>query len=213
MMRRSGQIPWRVSVAVGGLLLTAIVLAIVSSIHLDAWQFALARQRWDARPFSRYQLVLEHSFTATERGQTVLRCQQTIEVEAERIRRIVSSTCAPHLTVTTIFARFEPHVTNPVTLRRCGPGGCTCYASQVIADYDSDLGYPEHIRLVWRNVTPGVGQRWQQLLTHLPGMWRRQAQALVQIRNPCDATSLSHPSFFQSVHNEDLRILSLTPLP
>ncbi len=212
-MRRSRQILWWVSMAVGGLLLAAIVLAIMSSIQLDAWQFALARQRWDARSFSRYRLVLEHSFVATEHGQTVLRCQQTVEVEAERIRRIVSSTCAPHLTVTTIFARFEPHVTNVVTLRRCGHGSCTCYASQVIADYDSELGYPQHIRLLWRNVTPGAGQRWQHLLTHLPGMWQRHAQALVQTHNPCDATSLSHPSFFQSIHDEDLRILSLTPLP
>lgn len=213
MIRRSGYRPWRVTLAVGGLFLAVVVLAIVSSLHLDAWRFGLARQRWEARPFSRYQLVLERRFIAAERGQVVLHCRQTVEVEAEQIRRIVSSTCAPHMTVSTIFTRFKPHVTNPVTLRRCGHGGCTCYASQVTADYDPELGYPRQIRLVWRNVTPGAGQRWQQLLSHLPGIWRRQAQALVQVRNPCDAGSLSHPSFFQSAHNEDLRIISLTPLP
>jgi hypothetical protein len=116
-----------------------------------------ARARWDARPFTRYRLVTEHS-------GGLATCRQDVEVARERVAAVIANDCAREpLTVANLFLDIERY---ELTIGgRCGPNGCGCDGPIAVeARFDDQLGYPTLFQ-----VRSQPEQRWRYL-----DYWRRQ---------------------------------------
>jgi hypothetical protein len=113
-----------------------------------AYQFAEARRRWEARPFQHYRLMLDSGFARGGYAQ----CLHDIEVLDEKIVRVYATTClSSHttqaLSVTGIFEKFEPYLTQEF----CSATGCYCEGVYVVqATYDPVWGYPQTMTTEFR---------------------------------------------------------------
>jgi hypothetical protein len=122
---------------------------------------AAARSRWTARPFSRYQIVVQEDTNSSS-------CRQAIEVREERIERVLQNRCGrlPSWTVSNLFTWVEQ--TDAATTR-CYPSTvtCVCYAVYSLrADYDPLLGYPHSMTYAWH-----LRLNWTYL-GHWKRLWR-----------------------------------------
>jgi hypothetical protein len=123
-------------------------------------EFAQARHRWETRTPSHYRLVASYSSNSPE-------CRQEVEVQDERVVRVLSNECAPTWTfaITDIFDLFEPLVgTDPTQRSRSGP----CSFFVVDAVYDDRLGYP--LRIESREFQ-GIHERGRYLSYRAPECW------------------------------------------
>jgi len=126
-----------------------------------------AQQRWAARPFTNYRVIVRVEFANNV-------CFQDLEAEGDRLRRIVRNTCMTSwfslLTVARMFEIGERLEWAPA----CYPSSlpCTCQTVRVgdIA-YDERLGYPLAI-MYSREIRPNWTRidYWQHLweLKRLP---------------------------------------------
>jgi hypothetical protein len=124
---------------------------------LDA-QLAAARERWAARPFSSYRLVVEEE---TNTG----RCGQDVRVQDEQIRQVFRNGCVrmPNWTVSNLFTWAEQHSDFK---SRCYPSDVTCVCFSIYttrASFDPGLGYPQSITYRWE-----LAPNWSYL-----NHWRR----------------------------------------
>ena len=107
-------------------------------------EFVAAKARWDARPFSDYQLVVQEETEASS-------CHQASQIRAEKIDRVLQNRCVrlPSWTVDNLFLWAEQASTVPT---RCYPSAvtCVCYkVNSVRTTYDPLLGYPQRVTQAW----------------------------------------------------------------
>jgi len=175
--------------------------------------FDQAMQRWQHRDFQRYRVELIHTYVTGDFFRSLVECRQVLEVEQRRVRRIVSSSCQqPYkLSVDEIFRRFEQHVHQPLMLRRCGYGGCICSTSRISAEFDPQLGYPIQLSRKYEDVTPIWRTAWSRVAADMPAVARRVVARLGAIAEQCGPDRPWPPD--SQVYEEDIRILTLEPLP
>jgi Family of unknown function (DUF6174) len=136
---------------------TACVLTLAGAVWLrsaPARQLAAAQQRWAARPFSAYRLVVDvHAFGS---------CHYDVEVRDEQVVKIFQRSCLqPAPTVTDLFRVVGASLQE----QECGPNGCGCDGPiGVDAAYDAQLGYPTNLAA---RIKPEY--RWRYL-----DYWKRQ---------------------------------------
>lgn len=134
----------------------AIVYAQPPSASARALALGRAEERWAARPFSHYRMVV----------QAASWCRLDVEVQDEHLVRVFEDTCpGPPPTVTDLFARIK-------LLERdhdrifCAPAGCECTEVRfVLADYDVQLGFPRSISVRRPRAANWQGL-WGYLLEH-----------------------------------------------
>jgi hypothetical protein len=123
------------------LLLSCTLLGVIDLPKTPGARRAAAQRRWEARPFSAYQLALR-----VEYWNRV--CFQEIEVQGERVRRIVSDTCRmswfSSLTVPRLFEISERLEQAPTCYPDSQPCACRLVRIGTI-EYDPQLGYPSAI--------------------------------------------------------------------
>jgi hypothetical protein len=146
----------RALLAVASLLAGACVLALAGALWLapaPARDLAAAQRRWEARPFSRYRMVIE--------TQAFGSCRYEVEIHDEQVTAILQRSClSPAPTVTDLFQLIRQHIDEG----SCGPNGCACdgpIGAEVI--YDPQLGYPRELL-----VRPQPQLRWRY-----PNYWKR----------------------------------------
>jgi hypothetical protein len=140
-----------------GALLACAALARVAGGAPES-EFAAARARWDARPFSGYQLVVQEETEASS-------CRQASEIRAEKIDRVLENRCVrlAGWTVSNLFLWAEQASSLP---SRCYPSAVTCVCYKVYSlrtSYDPLLGYPQSVTQAW-----GLRLNWAYL-----GHWKR----------------------------------------
>jgi hypothetical protein len=136
----------------GWLLLACVVLSMagcgVATLLLDqpsiGTQLIAARERWAARSFSSYRLVVDEQTNAG-------RCGQDVRVQDERIREIFSNNCVrlANWTINNLFTWAEQHGDYK---SRCYPSDVTCVCFSIYttrASFDPQLGYPQSITYRW----------------------------------------------------------------
>lgn len=106
---------------------------------------AMARARWEERPFADYRLQIQQ--------QTSTRlCEQEVIARGETATEALRNSCGqpPTWTVTRLFNWISELERAPV---RCypGPARCICQATaRVNVTYDDKLGFPREISYEWR---------------------------------------------------------------
>ena len=145
---------------VAGALLACAALAPIAG-GAQASEFAAARARWDARPFTSYRLVVQEQTEASS-------CRQASEIRAEKIDRVLENRCVrlASWTVSNLFLWAEQASAVP---SRCYPSAvtCVCYKiSSLRANYDSVLGYPHSVTQAW-----SLRLNWTYL-PHWQRLWR-----------------------------------------
>jgi hypothetical protein len=129
-----------VSLIAGSLIALIIGGAVVlPRLSVSTLELRAARERWAARPFSHYRLLLEYG----EWGY----CRQRLDIQGDRVVALLYNTCsAPAPTVDEIFDRIERDIVR--LSGRCGVNGCGCDGTIVVsADYDPRFGYPRFKRV------------------------------------------------------------------
>jgi len=142
-------------------LLACALLAPVAGGPAYESEFVAARARWQARPFSGYQLVVQEETNASS-------CRQSVEVRDERIERVLQNRCVrlPSWTVSNLFTWGEQSSTAGL---RCYPSAITCVCHKsysLTASYDPVLGYPRSITHSW-----SLRLNWAYL-GHWKRLWR-----------------------------------------
>lgn len=193
------------------LLLVASTLAGIAVTRSAAQQFQQARQRWEARPFARYQLVLERRFPQLEAGRRDTTCRQTVEVVDERVTRVIASNCAQVLTVGDIFQRFEPYTRRQTAVRRCDGGGCICAASSLTAMYHPQLGYPQHIERTWHDLDSAAGRHWRDFASRLPVPAQNLADRIGLFRPACMPAAGAPLRWVPAAAYEEITVVALVP--
>src|SRR6266545_1031608 len=151
-MERHGRSLVRRVALIAGVLL----LARPPSVAARAQELAEARQRWGARPFSRYRLVM----------QAPSWCRLDIEIASERVVQVFENSCpgGPR-TVSDLFDQIRQLDSQPDTIY-CAPAGCECTEVRFVqADYDAQLGFPRSIRLR-RLRTTNWPELWHFMVAH-----------------------------------------------
>jgi hypothetical protein len=145
---------------VAGALLACAALAPVAGGAQES-EFVAARARWDARPFSNYQLVVQEETEASS-------CRQASEIRAEKIDRVLQNRCVrlPSWTVSNLFLWAEQ---TSAASARCYPSAVTCVCYKEYSrrtNYDPLLGYPQSITHAW-----SLRLNWSYL-GHWQRLWR-----------------------------------------
>jgi len=97
-----------------------------------------ARANWEARPFTRYRLIIEPGSDFC-----LGCCGEDVEIENEVVTTVFEAHCGATRTITDLFNDIE----TTITRRECGPNGCACDGIvSVEAVYHAQLGYPLRIR-------------------------------------------------------------------
>jgi hypothetical protein len=109
--------------------------------QLPSERRAAAQSRWATRPFTSYRLALRIEYWNRV-------CFQELEVQGERVRRVVSDTCLTSsfsmMTVPRLYQISERTERAPT----CYPDGqpCACRLMRIgKIEYDPHLGYPSQI--------------------------------------------------------------------
>ena len=159
---------WYVSLA-AGLVMAIIACVVIPLVQPAARDGAVAgrqraklaeleqaRERWDARPLSRYRLVLQ----VHPRDGSV--CENAFEVHEPAQTKLLSDTCADINALgmgddfssmmhflgsrTTIPGLFDYIEFEIGLVGRCGGNGCACDGARTIdVVYDTERGYPKRI--------------------------------------------------------------------
>jgi Family of unknown function (DUF6174) len=120
----------------------------------ESWQ--QAQQRWAARPFTHYRMVM----------QAPSWCSMDLEIQDERVVEVHQNTCpsAPQ-SVTELFSMVK-QLNDQADRTYCGPVGCEC-TEQRFANtiYDAQFGYPRTISLRRIRAT-NWPELWHHLTTH-----------------------------------------------
>lgn len=107
-------------------------------------ELALARERWSARSFDSYRMIVQEQI-----GPRV--CQQDVRIEGEKIGEVLQNSCGrpPSWTATTLFSWIGQLETPEAD---CFPSAsfCACRVQEVTRTvYDPQLGYPRSITYQW----------------------------------------------------------------
>ncbi|MFL5800427.1 MAG: hypothetical protein ACJ8CR_01655 [Roseiflexaceae bacterium] len=123
------------------LLLSCLLLGMIAWPATPSMQRAAAQGRWAARPFASYRIALRVEFLNQS-------CFQEIEVQGERVARIISDTCQTSsfssLTTGRLFEISERVEQAPTCYADAEPCACRQLRLGKI-DYDATLGYPHEI--------------------------------------------------------------------
>ena len=137
----------------------ALIPAPQPSIEEARQKIALARARWDARPFSHYRLVYQISSGHLYIGSN---CQRDLEISNEELVQVYRDDCPKWSGGTSVTAIFKLFMGNkPSTaVSTTGPGvptmtpyvplptptGSLSCPRVIVASYDSEYGYPHSIK-------------------------------------------------------------------
>jgi hypothetical protein len=146
-----------------------------------------AKMRWDARPFSRYRMVLE----IPNLMDGTLFCEVDVDVQDEKVIRTFRNSCRTDdlLTVSGLFRLIEHDANHPER-----PNGLNCDAMIVHPIYNVQIGYPEKI---------DYKQEYPTSLTAPPAIYE-QHKAYWEAGNQCTLMGMLRPGYV---------IRSLMPLP
>jgi hypothetical protein len=147
---------WVLLGVAGTLLVCAALALLVDGAHQAS--LGVAKMRWDARSFAKYQLVVQEETQSSN-------CRQASEIHAEKVDRVLLNRCVrpASWTVSNLFLWAE----QPGVPARCYPSAVTCVCYKVYSQhtsYDPLLGYPQsvtqawHLRLNWAYMP-----HWQRL--------------------------------------------------
>jgi hypothetical protein len=149
--------------AIAAALLLALGCGVLALWHPSGTaraRLASERARWEAQAPASYRLRVRETTGAGS-------CIQSVEVEHERIRRVLENTCGrvPTWTVTSLFGWVEQAARRE---SRCYPTSvtCVCYADYLTeTEYDAALGYPRRATSAW-SLRPNLGYagQWRRLL-------------------------------------------------
>ncbi|HMP40899.1 MAG TPA: DUF6174 domain-containing protein [Roseiflexaceae bacterium] len=141
MGRRDGVSAWRIFglFVLGGLLIAcaalAAVLLVPTSDTAHAAELAAARQRWQARPFLHYRMVLVD-----------LRCRMEVDVEGTRVIRTTPQNCPQGSR--SVDQLFQLIARDGQVGIMCAHSDCSCDdVYHIRAEYDEDLGFPSRIEV------------------------------------------------------------------
>ena len=122
-------------------------------------QLVAARERWAARSFSSYRLVVEEETNAGH-------CGLDVRVQHEQIRQVFRNGCGrlPNWTVGNLFTWAEQHGDYK---SRCYPSDVTCVCFSIYTtqtSFDPQLGYPQSVTYRW-DLEPnwGYANHWRRL--------------------------------------------------
>ena len=123
------------------LFLSGVLLGARAWPQLPSEMRATAQSRWAMRPFTAYRVALRIEYWNRV-------CFQELEVQGERVRRVLSDTCLTSsfsmMTVARLYQMSERLEQAPT----CYPDGqpCACRLRRIgKIEYDSHLGYPRQI--------------------------------------------------------------------
>ena len=133
---------WRaLSASLVILLLAGVLLGTRAWPQLPSELRVAAQSRWATRPFTAYRVALRIEYWNRV-------CFQELEVQGERVRRVLSDSCLTSsfsmMTVPRLYQMTERLEQAPT----CYPDGqpCACRLRRIgKIEYDSNLGYPRQI--------------------------------------------------------------------
>jgi hypothetical protein len=140
-------------------LVSGAVLALIALPSTPSMRRASAQDRWATRPFAGYRIAMRVEFLNQA-------CFQEIEVQGDRVAKIISDTCQTSsfssMTIGRLFEISERVEQAPTCYADAEP--CACRQMRIgKIDYDTALGYP--LEITYRRV---VQPNW----THLD-FWKR----------------------------------------
>lgn len=138
--RRSNRVRVVLAIVVGVLLLAILVCSIVVfGFPVGRSAARTARERWEARPFDEYRMVM--------RIDALTQCDVETHVVDETVVAVTSNDpgCEQEfaVSVTDLFNRLDT-----MDPRACGPNGCACDGPiGADVDYHPTLGYPTRLEI------------------------------------------------------------------